>query len=165
MTEIVARGIFQWDGAERRTDRYGTFVIVAHDEDTAFDRDGVKHVFSDWEADEKDAFLDTAKVARYVGKRTRITARVINTRQSRHIGDLFRGIKPSMPDIGEEIDLGAGEFFTEPSTWPAGGCCGEIFIGLRPDDGRADDWFDPRKLYRLHTQTVEIALEVIGGGE
>ena len=59
-----------------------------------------------------------------------------------------------MPDVGEVVDLGVGTIAIQPS-WEASG----VAVALRPDDGRADFWIDPRKLYRLHDQTVELFAE------
>lgn len=156
---IVARGIFQWDGSERRSDRYGTFAITAHDEDSAITTKGEKVVFSDFSADDHEAFANLAAIMDLEGKNVSIKVKVIETRQSRHVGDVFRGIKPSTPKLGTVIDLGIGELYIEHSTWPAGECCGDVFIGLKPADGRDTDWFDPRKLYQLHCQTVEVEIE------
>jgi len=75
-----------------------------------------------------------------------LIAIVKETRPSGHVGDFFRGLQPSTPKIGERIELGTGTIFYDDHET----------IGLRPDDGRDRDWLDPRKLYRLHDQTVEL---------
>jgi hypothetical protein len=56
--------------------------------------------------------------------------------------------------VGEEITLGSGTLFTE--TDPDTGL--PTAVGLAPDDGRDEDWFDPRALYRCHDQTVRLEL-------
>ncbi len=76
-------------------------------------------------------------------------AHIIETRQSQHIGDIFRGIGPSTPTAGDAITLGAGTLFTEMDD-------GVPRIGVTPDDGRETDWMDPRALYRCHSQTVRL---------
>jgi hypothetical protein len=88
--------------------------------------------------------------------------KVVESRPSGHAGDLFRKIlPPEQPTpVGTVIDLGEGELFVwheNDDGFPTGG----IHIGLRPDDGRKTDWFDPNLLYRLHDQTLEIFIEPI----
>lgn len=120
---MQATGILSWPRAERISDRYG-FI----------------HLTPNVPADAIEAMA---------GRRVSITCVVVETRQSGHIGDLFRGIFPSTPDVGERFDLGSGVL--EVDRVDAALC-----FGLRPDDGRDSDWFDPHVLYRLHDQTVEI---------
>ncbi len=76
-----------------------------------------------------------------------------------HIGDLFRGVSPSTPKVGETIVLGTGTFFTEPTDWYAEGVKFSLAFGLDPDDGRETDWLDINSLYRLHEQDVELYFE------
>jgi hypothetical protein len=142
---MKTKGIFTWPRMERVTDRYGAIAIT----DKAYeDR------MTGPAAEFKGAAVQS-DLPLLVGKRCRIVATVLETRDSNHIGDIFRGIGPSRPNVGEVIDLGEGEFFIEPDQdWAVGG----VTFGLKPDDGRPNDWFDPRKLYRLHDQTV--ALEI-----
>jgi hypothetical protein len=84
------------------------------------------------------------------GQRGSLVVEVLETRESTHIGDLFRGFFPSTPQVGEVIRLGSGAVFVEP---------GEIStIGLLPDDHRTSDWLDPQALYRAHEQTVRLVL-------
>lgn len=78
-----------------------------------------------------------------------LIAKVLKVRESKHIGDLFRGFFPTTPEVGEEIILGEGDVFYEVVE-------GEVHIGLRPRDGRKKDWLDPKKLYRAHAQYVEL---------
>lgn len=125
-TETIASGTLNWRGAERRTDRYGAICLM----------DPLR--------------MDEAAIEALAGRRVTIRATVLEARKSRHIGDLFRGIRPTTPTVGEVVDLGAGEFFTERDQWG-------LTFGLLPDDGRDTDWFDPRKLYRLHDQVVALA--------
>lgn len=84
-----------------------------------------------------------------VGARGYLVATVLETRQSDHIGDSFRGLSPSTPRIGEEITLGGpGELFIEMDFAPV--------VGLRPDNDRETDWLNPKSLYRCHNQTVRL---------
>lgn len=59
--------------------------------------------------------------------------------------------------MGEIVDLGVGEIFVTSQDWGAG----KVGIGIKPADGRETDWLDPRKLYRLHDQTVEVVISPI----
>jgi hypothetical protein len=158
---LIGRGIFQWDSIERQTDRYGTFSLCAHDEDSStVVNTGEKVVHSPWVADDAKAFLDTEAVQGFIGSYVILTAKVLVTRKSRHLGDRQRKIKPTRPEVGEVIEIGRGELFIEPSRWEPGTNCGDLYVGLLPDDGRDRAWLDPVKLYRLHTQTVEITAEL-----
>lgn len=134
----VAFGIFMWSSAERQTDRYGVVLTVAknYDEDAQVDRT------------QDDDLLKT-----FIGSKVRLTCKVIETRKSGHCGDVFRKIYPSQPEVGEEVDLGVGTLDLVPE-WD-----GSMGIMLRPGDGRSNVWMDPRKLLRLHDQTVEIFVQ------
>ena len=134
----IGRGVFGWDGGERRSDRYGVVNLSR----------------STFESTICDIAIDRAAAASVNRKRCRLRARVLEARDSGHIGDLFLGIYPSKPDVGEVVDLGVGTIAIQPS-WEADG----VAVALRPDDGRVDFWIDPRKLYRLHDQTVELFAE------
>lgn len=90
-----------------------------------------------------------AELETLAGLRVSITGVVVETRQSGHLGDFARGIFPTTPDVDERFDLGTGMLETDRVE-------GAVCFGLRPDDGRDHDWFDPHVLYRLHDQTVEI---------
>ncbi|WIV57911.1 hypothetical protein [Amycolatopsis nalaikhensis] len=79
---------------------------------------------------------------------------MLETRPSVHCGDLTRGLAPTTPAVGEQITLGSGTVFTEPD--PDTGL--PTAVGLVPDDGRDEDWLDPRALYRCHNQTVRLEL-------
>jgi len=68
------------------------------------------------------------------------------------VGDLTYGIKPSRPNVGEEVDLGVGTLLL----YPAADATVSIQFGLQPDDERERFWFNPEKLYRLHEQTVDV---------
>ena len=90
--------------------------------------------------------------------KSRVVATVKATRKSEHIGDFFRGIYPITPDVGEVVELGAivDVTFEQDDT-------GQYFgqVTMTPWDGREVDWIDPRKLYRLHSQTVEVSIEPV----
>ena len=138
---MLGRGRLNWPGSERRSDRYGLVTLLSPPPDGT-QRGGPMPVYG--------ATLPWA-VALPVGRRGRLIAVAVETRESEHIGDLFRGIGPTTPDVGEEIVLGAGEVFAQEIEG--------LYVGLRPDDGRDSDWLDPRALYRAHDQTVDLFFE------
>jgi hypothetical protein len=101
-----------------------------------------------------EVYHDTATLMRWQGERVRLTAQVTESRLSSHVGDLALGIEPAQPTQGEVIDLGVGRLGAES------GYDGRPDIFLRPEDGRGEFWIDPRLLYRLHDQTVEVYAEL-----
>jgi hypothetical protein len=137
MSNIVGFGIFTWEGFERRSNRYGSFTLCSKDYN---------------ETTTVEPFLND--LSGFQGKRVRIVAKIITARESGHLGDKILGIYPSMPEIGEEIEIGVGIFNCKESTWNN---FNEIF--LLPNDGRNKFWIDPHILYQLHDQTVEIYIE------
>lgn len=140
----LAYGIFTWDGYERRSQRYGTFVV----DGTDYNQNTILI-----------KFVDETKLNLLDGKRVRLVAKVVENRGSGHMGDRFLNLFPSKPDVGESIEIGIGTLFTGV------GFNGNPAIGLKPSDGREDLWLDPRKLYRLHDQTVEIFVEETEEGD
>jgi hypothetical protein len=75
-----------------------------------------------------------------------LVAEVKEIRQSRHVGDFCRELSPTTPTLGEILILGEGRvFFDDYNT-----------VGLKPADGRNSDWLNPKVLYRLHEQTVDL---------
>lgn len=128
---IVAEGILTWHGRERRSDRYGSVEMM-----------------------NTDGKFMTLDCVHHEGLRGRLFAEVVETRQSGHIGDIFRGLYPETPEVGEVIELGIGRLFVERVD-------GISQIGLVPDDGRDYDWLDPKALYRLHEQTVRLQFEQV----
>lgn len=137
MTKI-AQGICGWEGYERRSNRYGSIHLTASPyggPDLAkveFDQNALKAL---------------------EGKKVRLTCKVVETRESGHAGDAFLKIKPSTPEVGAVIDLGVGTLAI------SAGYDGNPDIFLKPGDGRPTLWIDPRKLYQLHDQTVEVFAE------
>lgn len=122
---LLGRGILGWFRDERISDRYGSVHLEAN---------------SDLEE-----FCN--------GQRGRLSALILETKESSHCGDLFRGIYPSTPKIGEEIILGEGELFYFVNY-------GVKAVGVIPDDKRESDWLNPINLYRCHDQTVELRFEL-----
>jgi hypothetical protein len=78
-----------------------------------------------------------------------LVALVVEARASDHIGDLFRGIYPITPTTGDRLELGTGDVFAEKVE-------GALSIGVKPDDGRKNDWLKPELLYRCHNSLVEL---------
>lgn len=135
---FIGKGIFGWDGSDRRTRRYGGVQLDAKDYD------------------------ERAKVVVEVNKeailglqgRVRLYAKVVDSRVSGHVGDSFIKVKPTQPEVGEIVELGVGHLDMEPCGYSPTPC-----ILLKPEDGRQEFWMDPHKLYRLHDQTVELYAE------
>ena len=126
----LATGWLQWPTKERRSDRYGTVRLFK------FDPNENETSFSDY----SDLPL---------GKYGKLIAEVIETQESSHIGDLFRGLVPQTPEVGESMVLGEGTLFTEADEWSQ-------VVGLHPLDDRGSDWLSPEVLYRLHDQRVHL---------
>lgn len=141
----IGTGVLSWDGSERRTDRYGAIVL----DHGTYPGERVC-----------EARLDLPALEALLHKRVRLVAVVLAARPSGHIGDLSHGIFPSQPDVGERVELGVGELDFETLEWSPP----VIAIALEPRDKRdvltrETFWMDPRKLYRLHDQTVELFAE------
>lgn len=126
---LLGKGELTWPRGERVSDRYGLVFL--------FNVETGSHIPFNKKTIEKNR-----------GTKGSLIAVVTETRQSNHIGDIFRGIGPVTPDVGEEIELGRdGELYFESVE-------GIDCIGLRQN--REIDWLDPVKLYRAHEQTVEL---------
>ncbi len=136
MTNPVGFGIFMWDAIERRSNRYGSFFMA----DAPYD--GSLTV---------TPRLDDLMAL--VGKRVRVACKVVESRVSVHIGDLFLDITPTRPNVGEVIELGVAELGLGTAD------DGKTSILMYPEDRSRDLWIDPRKFYRLHDQTVELYIE------
>ncbi len=121
----LGSGILTWDPCERISDRYGTVYVMDSE---------MRNANS----------LDTT----LAGRCGTLVAIVLATRTSRHIGDLFHGVYPSTPRVGERITLGSGRLFFDGQR-----------VGLQPDDDRESWWLGIEALYRAHEQTVELYFE------
>jgi hypothetical protein len=132
---ILGTGRLTWNGRERRSDRYGTVFLLASGDSTTPD------------------FTITPLVIQpeLLGVVGTLIARVIETRESTHIGDLFHGVFPITPNVGDLIILGEGALFIEAQSE---GSCKWTAVGVKPLDGRSTLWLDIRALYRTHEQTV-----------
>jgi len=127
---LIGTGILNWPRKERVYDRYGLVAL--------------------WPRDDEMGAPLPMDIHPLDGVRGQLIAKVLEARGSTHIGDIFRGFLPETPEVGEEIVLGEGVVFYEAHEE------GQIFIGLKPEDGRTKDWMDPKKLYRAHAQYVAL---------
>jgi hypothetical protein len=137
---VIGEGVLTWHPRERISDRYGTVFLMTGG-DSQHEPGGYVPVPDDAP----------------VGLPGRLVAEVQATRQSTHVGDLFRGLRPETPEVGERIVLGEGRLFCQTVDREEGieavGCTPE------PEDPRDSDWLDPRALYRAHEQTVRLVFE------
>lgn len=140
--ERLGFGIVSWGRFERIEKRYGYIVLRSKPYGDAV----VESVTSD---------IDESLLQSFQGARVKIMCRVIESRKSGHCGDMFLGIFPTQPSVGDVIELGIGMLCTLPGK----GCAGEVQFGLAPYDARRELWIDPHLLYRLHDQTVEVFVE------
>jgi hypothetical protein len=93
--------------------------------------------------DASETAIDLSQIPEAAGT---LWAVVVSGRKSPHIGDIFRGLHQSrVPNDGERWKLGEGMLFWE-----------EDSVGIRPRDGRDDDWLDPTALYLLHHSIVRL---------
>ena len=132
---IIGEGVLTWPRGERISDRYGLVMLMENGDS--------------WKPPTGYIKLDRSTD----GAHGTLTAEVLETRQSTHVGDLFRGLFPETPEVGERIMLGSGTVFFDR------GDDREDEIGLLPDDDREVDWLDPKALYRAHEQTVRLMFE------
>ena len=138
----VASGILNWDSGERRSNRYG-FIFLDRAPFEGLARAKV--------------LVDRELLERHRGARVHLTVKITKGRVSTHVGDAALGIRPprEAPRAGSVIDLGVGILAVEPAYFDAQ----LTTIGLVPGDGRSELWLDPRKLYILHDQTVDVFIE------
>lgn len=134
---VLGEGRLSWTRSERIGDRYGAVMLM---------RDGDS-------LNAPSGYLSMNEAP--VGQFGRLVATILETRESTHIGDLFRGLfTPDDQSIGEVVVLGEGELFREVVTSES-----IPVVGLRPADARVSDWLNPQALYRCHEQTVRLSFE------
>lgn len=136
---LLGRGMLTWPRGERVSDRYGRVGLQRGDDPQV-----------------ASGVLPARDVALHCdvpqGTRARLVAQVLEVRESDHIGDLFRGLFPTTPLVDDVFVLGEGRVvYSEMDGWQ--------LVGLMPEDDRPNDWLDPARLYRVHSQTVELVLE------
>ena len=143
---IVGSGIFTWCSSERRSGRYGTFFLTPSD-------------FQ--ETVRRAVHLDVEALRALEGRRVRIALRVLESRPSGHAGDQFLQVFPGAPPpVGAVIELFVGRLLlVDHGEHSLRDHPTRVGIGAVPGDGRAKLWLDPRVLYVLHDQTVELLVE------
>lgn len=119
---LLGSGILNWPSFERQTDRYGSVNLNLPG----------------------DVLIKLPQDL--AGRYGKLTAEIKEVRRSGHIGDIFRGLYPSQPAVGDTLILGEGTLFFDVYET----------VGLKPSDGRDSDWLNPEVLYRLHTQTIDL---------
>ena len=134
---LVGRGIFTWNKSEWVSDRYGSCWLM---------EDGGTSVSATHKAAEMRFPPE--------GQKGRLIAKVIEPRESTHIGDFFRGLVPKTPKAGDVFILGVGKSFTETENWAAS-------IGVEPEVERHNDWMDPKAVYNIHESLVELVWETM----
>lgn len=142
----IGSGIFSWCSSERRSGRYGTFFLAPSDFE---------------ERVQRDVHLDVNALRVLEGRNVRIALRILESRPSGHAGDQFLRIFPGAPPAaGSVIELAVGRLLLanhghhSVQYHPT-----QLGIGILPSDGREELWLDPRVLYVLHDQTVELLVE------
>lgn len=129
---FLGSGTFTWQSHERVSDRYGSFFL-----------------FKINKLKDKISLFDTVLLNQLQGTFGTLKAKVVSTRTSVHIGDLYRGFMPTTPNVNECIILGSGFLFSETKH-------GIVSIGLKPKINRTSDWLNPLSLYKCHEQDVDI---------
>ena len=89
---LLGTGNFTWDAIERRSDRYGSVRLTKGNDGNV---------------------LINRKFDALEGKHGVLFAEVIKPVKSPHMGDLQRGFKVSLPEVGEVVLFGQGELFIE----------------------------------------------------
>lgn len=142
----IGSGIFTWCSSERRSGRYGTFFLAPSDFE---------------ERVQRDVHLDVATLRALEGRNVRIALRILESRPSGHLGDQFLKVFPGAPPaVGSVIELAVGcLLLADHSHHDVRYHPTQLGIGTAPSDGRAELWLDPRVLYVLHDQTVELLIE------
>lgn len=142
MKTLIGTGALSWWRTERISNRYGSVAL--------YHENSLGATISDGERISKDT------IKPLLGQQGKLIAEVTHTRESTHIGDLFRGLSPSTPSVGDVFVLGEGTFFSEPIIEDNKL---DVCVGVEPTDGRDEDWLDPNKLYQVHEQTVNLYFE------
>lgn len=125
---LLGEGRLTWNPDERRTDRYGYIKLLPYGDSLT------------------EEPIDSIALSKdHNGQKGSLVCKVVETRASSHIGDLFHGVFPRTPKVGDEITLGSGTLDFQNDT-----------VGLLPDDGRITMWLSMRALYDCQEQTVAL---------
>jgi len=132
----IGKGRLDWNAEERRTDRYG-YVFLTTDGDEYM---GVEP-------------MPITIPKRFVGWHGTLVAKIVEVHRSDHAGDLFHKVFVRMPEVGMNIPLGTGtlDYLDDKTSVPP-----IVTIGIKPDDGRAEQWLSIRALYDSHMQGIEL---------
>lgn len=136
---VLGTGRLTWLSSERRSDRYGFVYLIPYGNSLSSENIPAVPLYFPIEL---------------LATRGRLIAEVVEARESTHIGDLFHGVFPETPGVGERIVLGEGAFVVENSPHVQG-----PMVGTLPDDKRATLRMDIHALYRAHEQTVRLVFE------
>ena len=135
---LLAFGVLSWFRSERVSDRYGSVSVYNEDSMGTHLIDNSK--------------INLDEVEKFTGKKGKLICEVLDTRESTHIGDMFHGFFPKTPQVGQKFTLGEGTLFSEQID-------DQKAVGVEPEDGRNAFWLDPKKLYNVHEQTVNLYFE------
>lgn len=130
----IGTGRLTWDRSERISDRYGAIYLIDH---------------GDSLSSGPTPYSELNIPQEWKGRRVRITARVLESRDSTHIGDMFHGVYPRTPAVGESILLGEGYLRAGLNR------DNSMTVELVPLDGESRR-YRLRGLYDAHEQTVEL---------
>ena len=178
---VLGSGILGHTGFERSTSRYGAVhltvldsvpgepapartVPVPPDEDLAsrilqdLAKADARYAAAAEAASQNAARRPDNRVVAFdhapLGAAGTLVAHVIHvtaTDNDREFGKRHPELRP--PEPGERIVLGSGTLFTEKyGDGPV--------IGVRPDDGRAEDWMDSNAIFRCKDQLVRLEFEM-----
>jgi hypothetical protein len=137
----LGEGVLTWPRAEQISGRYGLVALMA--------KGGISQA-------KQVTYLPLDQTA--AGRHGRLHAEVLETHRSPRVGDVAGGSGPSTPKVEETIRLGTGTLVFAHDQSEGG----YDLVGLAPDDGRRDDWFDPEALYRCREQTVRLTFVLLG---
>lgn len=134
MEERIELGIgrLTWPASERRSDRYGKVFLIEHSDSLSAVTPPIVPLTLPPACRHTEIF--------------EVRAVVQETRQSTHIGDLFHGVFPRTPQVGQEITLGSGRLHVDESG----------YLTVVPEEVGAYPWMDMRALYDAHEQTVQL---------
>lgn len=130
---LVGRGKLTWMKSERVSDRYGAVWLMSNNDSS----------LTPHEPTPQPLWLPPAT---QLGS---LYAKVIDARESTHIGDFFRGIVPKTPKNGDIFLLGTGTASVESVINI------NTFL-LTPTEPRDSDWLNPLALYNCHESIVEL---------
>ena len=136
MTHVIGKGRLTWDRSERISNRYGAVYLMVDGDSLSLAPINIPFEIA--------------------GRHVHLIAKVLETRQSTHIGDLFHGVVPRTPKVGDVISLGDGLITLGKN------CEGAATVVLVPVPMREHFWMSIRALYDAHEQTVELIAEGIG---